>query len=122
VGPEPGKTLRNVAIIVGLALVVWLVPGGDTAAATINNILTIVFVGGLLFFGFRLYMEHRETILGLAERQRGILYAAIALATITIVATRRMWDAGGLGAILWLGFLGLAAWALVSVFRAYREY
>ncbi len=121
-GPEPGKTLRNVAIIVGLALVVWLVPGGDTAAATINNILTIVFVGGLLFFGFRLYMEHRETILGLAERQRGILYAAIALATITIVATRRMWDAGGLGAILWLGFLGLAAWALVSVFRAYREY
>jgi hypothetical protein len=123
VGSERGKHLRNIAIIVGLALVVWLVPGGERASVTIGNLLTVVFVGGLLFFGFRLYMEHRETIFGLAERQRGILYAAIALATITIVATRRMWqDGGGLGAILWLAFLGLAIWGLLTVWRAYREY
>ena len=120
---ERGKHLRNIAIIVGLALAVWLVPGGDTASVTISNLLSIVLVGGLLFFGYRLYMEHRETIFGLPERQRGILYAAIALATITIVATGRMWqDGGGLGAILWLAFLGLAVWGLVTVWRAYREY
>ena len=89
---------------------------------TISNLLSIAFIGGLLFFGYRMYMEHRETILGLPERQRGILYAAIALATITIVATRRMWDEGGFGAILWLGFLALSIWALISVWRAYREY
>jgi hypothetical protein len=123
VGSERGKHLRNIAIIVGLALVVWLVPGGERASVTIGNLLTVVFVGGLLFFGYRLYMEHRETIFGLPERQRGILYAAIALATITIVATRRMWqDGGGLGAILWLAFLGLAIWGLLTVWRAYREY
>ena len=68
------------------------------------------------------HMERRETIFGLPERQRGILYAAVALATITIVATRRMWDEGGLGAMLWLAFLGLSIWALYSVWRAYREY
>jgi hypothetical protein len=123
VGSERGKHLRNIAIIIGLALVVWLVPGGDRASVTISNLLTVVFVGGLLFFGYRLYMERRETIFGLPERQRGILYAAIALATITIVATGRMWqDGGGLGAILWLAFLGLAIWGLVTVWRAYREY
>ena len=121
-GPDRAKHIRNILIIVGLALVVWLVPGGDTAASTISNLLTLVFVAGLLFFGYRMYMEHRETILGLAERQRGIFYAAIALATITIVATGRMWDAGGLGAILWLAFLGLAVWGVYSVWRAYREY
>lgn len=120
---ERGKHLRNIAIILGLTLAIWLVPGGERAGITVSNILTVVFVGGLLFFGFRLYMEHRETIFGLAERQRGILYAAVALATITIVATRRMWeDGGGLGAILWLAFLGLAIWGLISVWRAYREY
>jgi hypothetical protein len=120
---ERGKHLRNIAIIVGLALVVWLVPGGDRASLTVSNLLTVVFVGGLLFFGYRLYMEHRETIFGLPERQRGILYAAVALATITIVATGRMWDeGGGLGAILWLAFLGLAIWGLLTVWRAYREY
>jgi hypothetical protein len=123
VGSERGKHLRNIAIIVALALIVWLVPGGDRASLTVGNLLTVVFVGGLLFFGYRLYMEHRETIFGLPERQRGILYAAVALATITIVATRRMWeDGGGLGAVLWLAFLGMSIWAVYSVWRAYREY
>ena len=121
-GPDRGKHLRNIAIVVALALLVWLVPGGDTASLTISNLLGILFLGGLLFFGYRLYMEHRDTIFGLAERQRGILYASFALATITLVATGRMWDEGGLGAILWLAFLGLALWGCYSVWRAYREY
>jgi hypothetical protein len=122
VGPDTGKHVRNIAIVIGLALVVWLVPGGDTASTTIGNVLSIVFVGGLLFFGYRLYMEHRETILGLPERNRGILYAAFALGAITLVATRRMWDEGGLGAMLWLVFMVLAIWGLFTVWRAYREY
>ena len=121
-GPERGKHLRNIAIIVLLAVAVWQLPGGGTASMTISNLLTIIFVSGLLFLGYRMYMEHRETIFGLSERQRGILYAAVALATITIVATRRMWDEGGLGAMLWLAFLGLSVYAVFSVWRAYREY
>jgi hypothetical protein len=122
VGPDRATHIRNFAIVIGLALAVWLIPGGETASVTISNLLMIMFVAGLLFFGFRLYMEHRETIYGLPERSRGILYAAIALGTITLVATRRMWDAGGLGAMLWLAFIALAIWGLVSVWRAYREY
>jgi hypothetical protein len=122
VGPDRGKHIRNIAIILAITLVVWLVPGGDEAGRTIDNLLGIIFIGGLLFFGFRLYMEHRETILGLEERQRGIFYAAVALGAITLVATRRMWDQGGLGAVLWLAFIGLAVWGLLSTWRAYREY
>jgi hypothetical protein len=122
VGPDRNKHLRNIAIVLLLAVVVWRVPGGDTASVTINNVLGIVFIGGLLFFGYRIYMEHRETIFGLEERQRGILYAAIALGAITLVATSRMWDSGGLGAVLWLAFIGLAVWGLYSVWRAYRSY
>jgi hypothetical protein len=122
VGPDRGKHIRNICIVVGLALVVWLVPGGDAASVTISNLLTIVFVGGMLFLGYRLYMENRHSIFGLEDRQRGMLYAAVALIAITLVATRRMWDAGGLGAIVWLALLGIAAWALASVWRAYRAY
>jgi hypothetical protein len=122
-GSETRKHLRNIAIIVVLAVAVWKLPGGGEASVTISNLLWIVFIGGLLFFGYRMYMEHRETLFGLTERQRGVLYAAIALATITIVATRRMWnEGGGLGAILWLGFLALSIYAVFSVWRAYREY
>jgi hypothetical protein len=121
-GPDRNKHLRNVAIVILLAVIVWQVPGGGTASLTINNLLGIIFIGGLLFFGYRLYMEHRDSIFGLEERQRGILYAALALGAVTLVATKRMWDSGGLGAILWLAFLSLAVWGLYGVWRAYRSY
>ena len=122
-GSETGKHLRNIGIIVLLAVAVWKLPGGGEASLTISNLLWIVFVGGMLFFGYRMYMEHRESIFSLTERQRGVLYAALALATITLVATRRMWnEGGGLGAVLWLGFLALSIYAVYSVWRAYREY
>ena len=121
-GPDRGKHLRNIAIVVLLAVALWKIPGGDRAGATVSNVLSLIFVGGLLFFGFRIYMENRETIFGLEERQRGILYAACALIAITLVATTRMWGAGGIGAIVWLMMLGAGVYALVGVWRAYREY
>jgi hypothetical protein len=122
VGPDRRTHLRNIAIVIVLAVVVWKLPGGGTASLAISNLLGLIFIGGLLFFGYRIYMENRETIYGLGERQRGILYASIALAAITLIATRRMWDAGGIGAILWLAFIGLAVWGLYAVWRTYREY
>ena len=121
-GPDRNKHLRNIAIVILLAVIVWQVPGGDSASLTINNVLGIIFIGGLLFFGYRMYMEHRDSIFGLEERQRGILYASVALGAITLVATGRMWDSGGLGAVLWLAFISLAIWGLYSTWRAYRSY
>jgi hypothetical protein len=123
VGPDRNKHLRNIAIILLLAVVVWKAPGGGTAARTISNALTVAFVGGMFFFGYRLYMERRETIFSLEERQRGVLYGALALIVFALVATSRMWGApGGLGAILWLAMLGAGGWAIYSVWRAYRTY
>jgi hypothetical protein len=122
VGPDGGKHLRNIAIIVLLAVAVWQVPGGDRAGTTVANVLSIIFIGGILFLGYRLYMENRETVFGLEERQRGVLYAGAALIAITLVATRRMWEAGGIGALVWLTLLGAGVYAIVGVWRAYREY
>jgi hypothetical protein len=122
VGPDGGKHLRNIAIIVVLAVAVWKVPGGDRAGSTVANVLSLIFIGGLLFLGYRLYMENRQVIFGLEERQRGVLYAGAALIAITLIATRRMWEAGGLGAIVWLMMLGAGVYAIVGVWRAYREY
>jgi hypothetical protein len=122
VGVEPARNARNVAIIVALALVVWLLPGGRQGAATISNLLTIVFVSGLIFLAYRFYMEQRSNLEILEDRQRAILYGSLGLIAITLVATRRLWDTGGIGAIMWLGLLGAAGYGLVSVWRAWREY
>jgi len=122
VGPDRAKHIRNVLIIVGLALVVWLLPGGDTGSATIYNVLTIVLTAGLMFFAYRLYMEHRATIFGLEDRTRAILYGAVGLGALAIIGTRKFWDEGGLGALLWCAMLGLAVWGIYTVWRAYQEY
>ena len=101
---------------------VWLLPGGDTGSATVYNLLTVILTAGLLFFAFRLYMEHRATIFGLGDRQRGILYGAVALAGFAIIATSMLWDEGGLGAMLWFAMIGLAVYGMYTVWRAYQEY
>jgi hypothetical protein len=122
VGPDRNKNLRNFAIVIVIALAVWKLPGGGTAAATIANLLGVAFVAATFFFGYRFYMEHRETLWSLEERQRGLLYGALALAAFALIATSRMWHAGGLGAMLWLAMLGAAGWAIYSVWRAYKTY
>jgi TRAP-type C4-dicarboxylate transport system permease small subunit len=123
VGPDRAKHIRNILIIIVLAVGVWLVPGGARASGTISNILSLIFVGGLLFFAYRLYMENRETIFGLEELQRVVLYGGLALIAITLVATRRLWqDGGSIGALVWLVLMGAGVYALYGVWRAYREY
>jgi hypothetical protein len=121
VGPDRARHIRNVLIIVVLAVAVWQLPGGSSGSATVYNVLTVVLTAGLLFFGYRLYMEHRATIFGLGDRQRGILYGAVALAAFALIATSKLWDQGGLGALLWFGLLALAAFGLYSVWRFYQE-
>ena len=121
-GPDRNKHIRNAAIVLALAIAVWKLPGGGTASRTIANIFSVIFIAGLFFLGYRTYMERRETIFSLEERQRGLMYGALALAAFALTATSRLWNAGGLGAMLWLAMLGAAGWALYSVWRAYKTY
>jgi hypothetical protein len=122
VASERWKHVRNVGIILAITVAVWKLPGGGTAANTIGNVFGILFVGGLMFLAYRFYMEHREALWSLEERQRGLLYGALALAAFALIATRRMWDAGGLGAIIWLAMMLASGYAVYSVWRAYKTY
>ena len=121
-GPDRNRHIRNVLIVVVLALAVWLLPGGDTGTNTVYSLLTVILTAGLIFFAYRLYMEHRATIFGLGDRQRGILYGAVALAGFALIATSKLWDEGGLGALIWFAMIGLAAYGMYTVWRAYQEY
>jgi hypothetical protein len=122
VGPDRAKHIRNILIIVALALVVWLVPGGGTGSSTIYNVLTLILTAGLLFFGYRLYMENRATIFGLGDNQRAVLYGSVTIATVALLATNKLWDQGGLGALVWFALLSLAGWGIYRVWREYSEY
>ena len=44
------------------------------------------------------------------------------MATIALLATNRLWNEGGLGALVWFALLSLAGWGIYRVWRAYSEY
>jgi hypothetical protein len=119
---DRNKNIRNVAIILAIAVAVWKVPGGGTASDTISNLFSVLFLAGLGFLGYRQYMERRMTLFGLEERQRGLLYGALALIAFALIATSRLWNSGGLGPLLWLAMLSAGGWAIYSVWRAYQTY
>jgi len=116
------KTARNVAIIVALAALVSFAPGGFTAADTVGNLITIVFIAGLAFFAYRLYMENRTTLFDLPEQRRLILYGSATLLAFALIATRRIWSSEGPWILLWFALIGMAAYGFFVVARAWREY
>lgn len=119
---EGAKHLRNAGIVVLLAVALWALPGGSTAGSAVANVLTILLLAGLAFFAYRLYMEHRTTLLDLPDDQRMILYGSVTLAVVTLIATARMWNAQGAWILVWFLLLGVAAYGLANVVRRWRSY
>jgi hypothetical protein len=122
VGPDRKTHARNFAILILIAAAVWQLPGGGTATATVNNILGLIFAGGLVFFGYRMYMEHRSSLFMLEDRVRALLYGSLALIAIALIATRKLWDDGGFAVLVWLALIGAGVYGCVTVYRAAREY
>ena len=58
-GPDRNKHLLNIAIILALAVAVWKLPGGGTAADTISNVFSVLFLGGLFWLGYRMIVPRK---------------------------------------------------------------
>lgn len=113
--------VRNVLVILALAAVVMLVPGGGGASRGILAALSIAMLSAIAWFGVRLYREHRTDIYSLGDRNRGILYASAGLVALTVTATDRLW-ATGPGTVVWVALIALACYGVYYVFRVSREY
>jgi hypothetical protein len=122
VGPDRNTHIRNFAILLLIAVAAWQLPGGGTATATINNILGLIFAGGLVFFGYRMYMEHRSSLFMLEDKVRALLYGSLVMIALALIGTARLWDEGGLGVLIWLALIGAGVYGCVTVYRVSREY
>jgi hypothetical protein len=120
---ERTKTLRNVAIVVGIAAAVYILqgPGHGRGLDTIEAVLWVGFGIGIAYVGVRLYREHRISLHSLGDRHRAMFYGALALAVFAFAARRRMWETG-LGELLWFVLVGLVIYALLEVYRYSRSY
>jgi hypothetical protein len=115
------QTVRNVAIILVLAALVALVPGGGEASDGILQALVIAMLSFIAWFGVRMYRERRSDLYSLGERNRAILYGSVGVAVLTVTGTDRLWDTGA-GMLAWFALIGVAVYGAYYVFRASREY
>jgi hypothetical protein len=109
-------------VIALIALAVVVVPGGGSAVDVLITVLTIAFFVAIALLGYRLYREHHFTLFALPERDRRVLYVSIAVAFLAFTATRRLFDAGGLGVLAWLAMLALASYGVFWVILRSRRY
>ena len=113
----------NVAVLLLIALGFSVLPGGNATLNVLLTLLGIVFFAAIAMLGYRLYREHRFTLESLAERERLVLYASVALAFLTFVASKRLFNSSsGLGVLLFLALLGLASYGVFWVFQRSRRY
>jgi hypothetical protein len=115
------KTARHVAIVVLIAAAVFLLPGGGRAAHTLEAVLWVAFGVGIGYLVLRLYREHRIALYSLGDRHRGLLYGALAVGAIALLARARLWQTG-LGELIWFVLIALVVYALIVVYRYSRTY
>jgi uncharacterized protein involved in cysteine biosynthesis len=116
------RNVRNFGIVALIALAVVVLPGGGPTLNVVLTCLSIAFFAAIALFGYRLYHEQKFTLDSMSERQRFVLYASIGLAFLTFTATPRLFDAGGLGVLVWLVLLAACSYGVMWVYVSYRRY
>lgn len=113
--------VRNIAIILVLAALVALLPGGGSASRVVIQAITLLFLASLGWFAMVMYRQHRFSLHGLGDTKRGVLYGAIAVAAVALTATRRLWLTSA-GEVVWLLLIAGAVYAVAAVIFSARRY
>jgi hypothetical protein len=113
--------VRNVAIILIIAALVVVLPGGGTGANVVLQAASLAFLATFAWVAFRLYREHRIALYSLGDSRRLILYVAVGAAAVVFTASHRMF-ATGAGTIAWIALIGACAYAVFAVVWAARKY
>src|SRR5947209_8590085 len=94
------KNVRNVLIVLGIAALIVLLPGGGKGANVAIQAVSLAFLASLAWIASLMYREHRVALYALGDQRRAIVYVAAGVATLTLTATHRMWSTGT-GTIVW---------------------
>lgn len=115
------QTVRNVAIILALAAVVDLVPGGGAAAETILVAISMAFFAVIAWFVYRIYREQELTLSTLSDGRRTILFGAVGGIVLLVAGFEQFQEWSG-GVILWIALMAAAVAAIFLVWRDATTY
>jgi hypothetical protein len=116
------KTAAQFGILALIALALTVLPGGGPVLNLTLALLSVAFFTAIAVLGYRLYRQFSFELNTLEDRQRFVLYGSVGLALLTFCATRRLFDVGGAGAVVWFALLGLCSYGVYWVWSQYRSY
>lgn len=108
------RTLRNVAIVMALALVIAFAPSGGNLAEAILTAITMGFLAALAWMLFVLSRQNQLTLATLTDARRAILYAAVGMIALLIAGSDELFSSGG-GTLAWIVLLGASVAAIWRV-------
>jgi hypothetical protein len=112
---------RNIIIILALAAVVDLIPGGGAGANTILQAIQILFLGAIGWFAAIMYRQHRTSLYSLGDTKRGALYVAAAVILLTLTAGHRLTASSG-GTLAFVALLVASAYTIFAIIWSARQY
>lgn len=115
------RNLRNVAIVMLLAVVVAFVPAGGNAADTVLTAITIGFLAAISWTLLVLSRQNELTLAALRDSRRAILYGALGLIALLIAGSDEMFASGG-GTLAWILLLGASVAAIWKVWTEANTY
>jgi len=111
------RTARNLAIIMLLALVVALLPGGGNLADAVLTALTMAILAGVAWMVYTFSRENQLALATLSDGRRAILYGAVGLLALLIAGSDKLFSTGG-GTLLWILLLALS---IAAIWRVWME-
>ena len=109
-------------VIMLVALVLVVLPGGGNALDVVLTALSIAFLAAIAYVVYRAYHQYRMDIDSLDPNLRLALFGSIGLAILTFVATDRLFNEGGIGILVWFALLALCSYGLYWTWTRYRRY
>jgi hypothetical protein len=111
------RVVRNIAIILVLALGVAFVPGGGDAADTVLTALTMGFLVGIAYLVYTLGRQNQLTLVSLSDGRRAILFGALGLIALLMTGTEEFFGSG-FGTLVWIFLLGAS---IAAIWRVWLE-
>ena len=115
------SNVRNVVIVLALAAVVAIVPGGGTGANVVIQVVSLTFLASLAWIASVMYRQNRTALYSLGDSRRTALYGAVAVLAITLSGTPKLW-ASSAGSVAWLVLVGGAVYVGCAVVWSVRKY
>jgi hypothetical protein len=115
------RPVRNVAIIMLLALGVAFAPGGGNFVDAVFTALTMGFLAGITWMLYTLSRQNQLTLATLGDRRRAIFYAAFGMIALLIAGADKLFSSGG-GTLLWIVLLGASVAAIWRIWIEANTY